>query len=525
MSEPTSMILPREGGHNVRAIAQDVRLGKRSAEDVTRRALMRLDRANPSLNAAVETFHEKALLHARRIDAMVALGEASGLSLAGVPVVLKDNICLGPSLSQHASVGDGDGASHTNHDHIGYAGRTTCASEMLREYRSPYTATVAQRYICAGAIVIAKANMDEFAMGSSSENSCFGATHNPHDLECVPGGSSGGSAALVASNVVPLALGSDTGGSIRQPASFCGLVGIKPTYGRVSRYGLVAYASSLDQIGPMATNVADAALALEVICGRDKFDATSADRTDTDFSRDLELPVQGLTLGVPAQARQLTRAGAASVFERVLETYRELGARIVDVEMPMLDASVPAYYIVATAEASSNLARFDGIRYGHRATLQEGEDLFDLYCKSRSEGFGKEVQRRILLGTHVLSSGYYDAYYNTALKVRRRILEEFTTVFRGDASRPACHAILMPTTPGPAFKIGEKTSDPLAMYLEDVYTVAVNLAGLPAMSIPAGAVGDKGARLPLGVQVIAPAFHESIMLRIARMLERVGSMP
>ena len=519
------MILPVEPGNDAASIARDVRSGNRRAEDVAKAALTRLDRANPALNAAVDTFHEKALLHARRVDAMVARGEARNdangakrLPLAGVPVVIKDNICLGPSLSQHVVHGQ-----PAEHDHLGYGGRTTCASGMLREYRSPYTATAAQRLIDAGAIIIAKANMDEFAMGSSSENSCFGATRNPHDLSRVPGGSSGGSAALVASNVVPMALGSDTGGSIRQPAAFCGLVGVKPTYGRVSRYGLVAYASSLDQIGPMATSVVDAALALEVLCGRDEFDATSADRPDTEFSRDLELPVQGLTLGVPRQARQLAHAGAAAAFEHVLRSYQEMGAKIVDVDMPMLDASVPAYYIVATAEASSNLARFDGIRYGHRATLAPGEDLVDLYCKSRSEGFGKEVQRRILLGTHVLSSGYYDAYYNTALKVRRRIHDEFVDVFAGKHAS-ACHAILMPTTPGPAFKIGEKTSDPLAMYLEDVYTVAVNLAGLPAMSMPAGSIDEGGVKLPYGVQVIAPAFEESLMLRIARMLER-HSMP
>jgi aspartyl-tRNA(Asn)/glutamyl-tRNA(Gln) amidotransferase subunit A len=511
------MVLPRERGDDAASIARDVRAGQRRAEDVVKAALARLDRANPALNAAVDTFHEKAMQHARRVDAMVARGEARearALPLAGVPVVIKDNICLGPSLSQHVTHGQ-----PAEHDHLGYGGRTTCASAMLREYRSPYTATAAQKLIDAGAIIIAKANLDEFAMGSSSESSCFGPARNPHDLSRVPGGSSGGSAALVASNVVPVALGSDTGGSVRQPAAFCGLVGVKPTYGRVSRYGLVAYASSLDQIGPLATSVADAALMLEAICGKDEFDSTSADRPDTDFSRDMELAVRGLTLGVPRQARQLAHAGCAAAFERVLRSYQEMGARLVDVDMPMLDASVPAYYIVATAEASSNLARFDGIRYGHRASLDAGEDLLDLYCKSRSEGFGREVQRRILLGTHVLSSGYYDAYYNTALKVRRRIHDELGDVFAGKHAT-ACHAILMPTTPGPAFKIGEKASDPLAMYLEDVYTVVVNLAGLPATSVPAGMVDEGGVQLPFGVQIIARAFEESMMLRIARMFER-----
>ncbi len=501
-------------------IADGVRDRSLSAVDVTREALKALDAAEDSLHACVDTFHDTAVRHAMKVDERVARGER--LPLAGVPIVLKDNICVGPSSVQHASADDAGKLIDVG----GYGGRTTCASRMLAEYRSPFTATAAQRLMDAGAIVLAKTNMDEFAMGSSCERSCFGPTCNPWDVTRVPGGSSGGSAALVGAGVVPLALGSDTGGSIRQPASFCGIVGVKPTYGRVSRYGLVAYASSLDQIGPMTRSVRDAALAMEVLCGLDKHDATSVDRPDTEFVIDLEKPVQGLTLGVPRQARQLANEAASEVFESALIKFRDAGARIVDVDVPLLDDAVAAYYIVAPAEASSNLARFDGIRYGRRATLEAGEGLFELYCKSRTEGFGPEVRRRILLGTHVLSSGYYDAYYNTALKVRRKLLHQFEDVF-GGGTTPRCHAILTPTTPGPAFRIGEKTSDPMAMYLEDVYTVAINLAGLPAMSVPSGFVTEKNpdgksVQLPLGLQIIAPAFEESVMMRIGRMFERIG---
>lgn len=502
-------------------IARSVQDRSRSAVDVARGALDALTAADASLHACIDTFHDAAIRHAKAVDERIARGEQ--LPLAGVPIVLKDNICLGPSLAQHASANDAGVLVNS----AGYGGRTTCASRMLAEYHSPFTATAAQRLIDCGAIVLAKTNLDEFAMGSSCEQSYFGPTHNPWDLTRVPGGSSGGSAALVAAGVVPLALGSDTGGSIRQPASFCGIVGVKPTYGRVSRYGLVAYASSLDQIGPMTRSVHDAAIAMEVVCGVDKYDATSVDRPDTDFLRDIETPVQGLTLGVPRQARQLANQAASEVFESALARFRDIGATIVDVDIPLLDDAVAAYYIVAPAEASSNLARFDGIRYGHRAAIDTDEGLFELYCKSRGEGFGPEVRRRILLGTHVLSSGYYDAYYNTALRVRRKLLRQLEGVFRGQGGAAGCHAILTPTTPGPAFRISEKTSDPMAMYLEDVYTVAINLAGLPAMSVPSGCVTEKNpegtnVQLPLGLQIIAPAFDEGLMLRIARMFERVA---
>ncbi|MBS0190694.1 MAG: Asp-tRNA(Asn)/Glu-tRNA(Gln) amidotransferase subunit GatA [Phycisphaerales bacterium] len=460
----------------------DIHSGK--ARDRALASLRRAEELDSRIHAFTQLFSEKAIARAEEIDA----GGAGG-ALAGVPVALKDNLCLS-------------------------WGRTTCGSNMLRDYESPYTATAAQRLIDAGAVIIGKTNLDEYAMGSSTEHSCFGPTSNPWDLSRVPGGSSGGSAAAVAAGIVPIALGSDTGGSVRQPASLCGIVGVKPTYGRVSRYGLVAYASSLDQIGTLTRNIGDAASALGVICGHDPLDSTSSLREVPDFSRDLDAPVQGLRLAVPAQARNPANHPEVSrVFAETIEKYKQLGATIVDVDLPLIDHGIAAYYIVAPAEASSNLARLDGIRYGRRARLAPGEDLFELYCKSRSEGFGPEVQRRIMLGTHVLSSGYYDAYYNTALKVRRRIKDDFDRVFSD------CHAVLMPASPSPAWKIGEKANDPLAMYLEDVYTVTINLAGLPAMSVPAGLASVAGAQLPVGVQIVSQAFDEARMLRIGRMFE------
>jgi aspartyl-tRNA(Asn)/glutamyl-tRNA(Gln) amidotransferase subunit A len=491
---------------SAKSIRGAVAKGKASATEIAREALTRAEQAKP-LNAFLQLFPDKALAAAREVDARVAAGE--DLPLAGVPVAIKDNICLGPD---GAKVGDGRG----------YGGRTTCASRILENYESPYTATAAQKLIDAGAVIIGKTNLDEFAMGSSTEHSAFGPTRNPWDVGRVPGGSSGGSAAAVAARVVPVALGSDTGGSIRQPAGLCGLVGVKPTYGRVSRYGLVAFASSLDQIGPLTTTVDDAALLLNVMCGLDPRDSTSAAKPPTGFSAELERPVLNLVVGVPRQARShANHPTVSAALENAIAVFRSLGALIVDVDLPLTDYGIAAYYIVAPAEASSNLARFDGIRYGRRAELKHGEGLFDLYCKSRSEGFGAEVKRRIMLGTHVLSSGYYEAYYNTALKVRRKILADFNAAFQGDpASAQPCHVILMPATPGPAFKLGEKTADPLAMYLEDVYTVGVNLAGLPGMTLPAGFAEVEGKHLPVGVQLVAPAFEESVMLRAARMFEQ-----
>ncbi|MCC6428490.1 MAG: Asp-tRNA(Asn)/Glu-tRNA(Gln) amidotransferase subunit GatA [Phycisphaerales bacterium] len=473
------------------SIGMAVRDRRVSAVELARRALESVRSDEPRLKAYLQVFDDEAIRQAQAVDERIACGEGDSLPLAGVPVAIKDNICLS-------------------------WGRTTCASRMLEQYESPFTATAAQKLIDAGAIIVGKTNLDEFAMGSSTENSAFGPSRNPWDPSRVPGGSSGGSAATVAARGVPLALGSDTGGSIRQPAGLCGIVGIKPTYGRISRYGLVAFASSLDQIGTLTATVEDAALALEVICGPDPLDSTSANHTVERFSHDLDRPVTGLVIGVPRQASNTANhPGVARAFEEAVKTYQKLGARIVEIDLPMTDYGIAAYYIVAPAEASSNLARFDGIRYGHRARIGAGEGLLELYNRSRAEGFCPEVKRRIMLGTHVLSSGYYDAYYNTALKVRRKIKADYDAAFIAEG----CHAILMPAAPGPAFRIGEKVDDPLAMYLEDLYTVGVNLAGLPGITVPGGFAQIDGTRLPVGMQLVGPAWSEGQLLRIARMFE------
>lgn len=486
-------------------IAAAVRSGARTPADVAREALGAITREHARLNAVVQVLPEAAERQAADVQARLARGEA--LPLAGVPLVVKDNLCTGPDLRV---AGDG----------LGAGGRTTCASRMLEDYRSPCTATSVRRLQEAGCMVVGKANLDEFGMGSSTERSIFGATRNPYDAGRVAGGSSGGSAAAVGAGVVPLALGSDTGGSVRQPASHCGVVGLKPTYGRVSRFGLVAYASSLDQVGPLASCVRDAALALHAMSGPDPRDATSDPRAPEDFAARLDEPLAGLRVGV---VRQALGAGVqpevARAYARAVEVLAPDAGRRVDVDLPMTDESIAAYYIVATAEASSNLARFDGVRYGRRAALGPEGTLDDLYRRSRTEGFGAEVRRRILLGTHVLSAGYYDAYYTTALRVRRRVLDDYRAAFA------RCDVLLMPAAPGTAFRLGEKTDDPLAMYLEDVFTVGVNLAGLPAVSVPvAGAPVDGAdaarAGMPVGVQIIAPPFEEGRMLRAAAMLER-----
>lgn len=474
-------------------LAERVRRGETTARAEAERALARLALVEPKIRATTQTLAMEALRIADEVDARLRRGES--MSLAGVPIAIKDNICTA-------------------------IGRTTCASRMLEEYRSPFDATVVTRLLKAGCVPICKSNLDEFAMGSSTEHSAFHATRNPWDVSRVPGGSSGGSAALVAAGVVPVALGSDTGGSIRQPASMCGVVGYKPTYGRVSRFGLVAFASSLDQIGPITTDVRDAALVLDVIAGRDENDTTCS-------ARALEPCVEALggpgddgsrwTLGVPREARSgANHPEVSRVFDETVARLREAGVGIVDVDLPMTDAGIAAYYIVCCAEASSNLARYDGIRFGRRAEIGAGESLDTFYARSRSEGLGDEVKRRIMLGTHVLSSGYYDAYYTTALKARRKILEDFNAAFsRG------CDGLLMPTAPAPAFMLGEKTTDPVTLYLEDVYTVGVNLAGLPAIGVPAGLASVDGARLPVGVQLVGPAFEDSRMLRCAAMVERL----
>lgn len=491
-----------------------------SAVESTRAALARIDRTNGSVFALNQVFAEAALSRAAEVDRALADHhhfEPLAGGLAGVPVVLKDNICL------NGAYGDG---------------RTTCGSRYLENYRSPFTATAAQRLIDAGAVIVGKANLDEFAMGSTCEFSAFGPTRNPWDVGRVPGGSSGGSAAAVAAGMVPAALGSDTGGSIRQPAGWCNLYGLKPTYGRVSRHGLVAYASSLDQIGPLTRTVGDCALVASVICGHDPMDSTSADLPPPrpDFATGLDRPVDKLILGVPKQARLAGNHPAVSAaLENAIRVFVELGAVVVDVDLPHADYGIAAYYIIATAEASSNLARFDGVRYGRRAELGPRDDLMAMYSRSRAEGLGAEVKRRIMLGTHVLSSGYYDAYYHTALKTRRLIKRDFDDAFEGRHESTAglrddgrgCHAILTPSSPGPAVRLGEKADDPMSLYLEDVYTVGVNLAGLPGLTMPAGfASVDDAANpgrkvdIPVGLQLIGPALDEGLLLRIARMFEQ-----
>ncbi|TVQ60408.1 MAG: Asp-tRNA(Asn)/Glu-tRNA(Gln) amidotransferase subunit GatA [Phycisphaerales bacterium] len=479
-------------------IASGVRTGAVRAQDAAADALRRaredIDAGEDGLHAVLQMFEDRAMASAEAIDARVARGEDPG-PLAGVPVLVKDNICTG-------------------------FGRTTCGSRFLERYESPFSATCVERLESAGAVVIGKTNLDEFGMGSSGEHSAFGPTRHPLDRERVPGGSSSGSAAAVGAGIAPVALGSDTGGSVRQPASFCGLVGLKPTYGRVSRWGLVAFASSLDQVGVLSASVRDAALTLSSIAGHDPRDSTSSAHPSEDFTRELAQTLDGIRVGVPklASASQ-NHPSVHDAIERTKTALQARGVQIVPIELPSLEQAVPAYYVIAPAEASSNLARFDGVRYGRRAALQPGEGLDVLYKRSRTEGFGEEVRRRIMLGTHVLSSGYYDAYYETAMRVRRVIAREFTGVC---AENGVCDAVLMPTTPGPAFRLGEKTTDPLALWLEDVYTTPANLAGLPAISVPAGfteGTDTGGVRLPIGVQLIGRAFDEARLCRIAHAIE------
>ena len=474
-----------------RSIREDVANGRVSAVEVCRQALARIDRVNPALNAFNTVCHDRALARAAQVDARRAAGEAPG-PLAGVPVAVKDNICTRGL-------------------------RTTASSRILATYTPPYDATVVTRLEAAGAVIVGKTNCDEFAMGSSNENSAFGPVRNPWALTHAPGGSSGGSAAAVAAGCVPIALGSDTGGSIRQPASFCGVVGLKPTYGRVSRYGLLAFASSLDQIGPLSRSVDDAALALSVIAGPDPSDATSAPADVTAWTAHSTGSLRGLRIGVP---RQFTHDGVeaqvSQSFDRALAQFESLGATLVDVELPHASYGVPAYYLVCTAEASSNLARYDGVKYGYRSPAA-ADGLKAMYTHTRSEGFGAEVKRRIMLGTYVLSAGYYDAYYLKAQQVRTLLRQDYERAFE------RVDAVAMPTSPLPPFALGEKTGDPLQMYLADIFTVSANLAGLPAISIPCGVAEGNGTTLPLGVQLTGRAFDESTLLRAAGAFERATS--
>ncbi|OQB36676.1 MAG: Glutamyl-tRNA(Gln) amidotransferase subunit A [Candidatus Hydrogenedentes bacterium ADurb.Bin179] len=469
---------------SAREIRDAVQSGAVSALDVTEAYLRRIDAVEDKLDAYTQRWNDTARSMATKVDEKVRRGETAG-PLAGVPVALKELLCT-------------------------RTGKTTCASKMLENFRSPYDATVVMRLEEADAVFLGKVNMDEFAMGSSTENSAIKPTRNPWNLRCVPGGSSGGSAAAVSAGECALSLGSDTGGSIRQPACLCGCVGIKPTYGRVSRYGLVAFASSLDQIGPLTRTVEDAALTLNVICGRDAMDATSADLPVPDFTAALTGDIRGLRIGLPKE--YFTDALSDQMREKIeaaIEVYRAHGATIVDVSLPCSEYAIAVYYIICTAEASANLARFDGVRYGFRHP--EAKTMQDMYVLSKSAAFGPEVRRRIMLGTYVLSSGYYDAYYLKAQKVRRLIKKDF------DAAFEQCDVIAGPTSPTPSFEFGAKSDNPLEMYLSDIYTISVNLATLPGMSVPCGLT--KGG-LPVGLQLMARPFEEETLLRAAHFYEQ-----
>ena len=477
-----------------------VAAGGIAAEEATAAYLDAIERREPQVAAFNEVLADRALTRARAVDAQRAAGQELG-RLAGVPLAIKDNLCTP-------------------------YGRTTCSSKILENFQAPFAATAVTKLEDAGAVILGKTNLDEFAMGSSTENSGRGATRNPWDSDRVPGGSSGGSAAAVAAGECAAALGSDTGGSIRQPAAFCGTVGFKPSYGRVSRFGLVAYGSSLDQIGPITLDVPDCALLTGIIAGHDGRDSTSVDRPVPDYLGELDTPIAGLRVGMPREFySDALDPEIHAAIRRAAEVYQSLGARIVQVSLPHsridVDAdgtlssyAVACYYIVAMAEASSNLARYDGVHYGHR-TAEAVDNIVDLYSRSRAEAFGEEVKRRIMLGTYTLSSGYYDAYYNKALKVRRLIKNDF------DAAFEACDVLLCPTAPTTAFRLGEKTADPLTMYVADIYTISVNLAGLPGLSLPAG-LSEAG--LPIGMQVLGAEFQEETVLRAARMHEKASGI-
>lgn len=471
----------------VEEIARRVREGELTAAAVVEAALARTARVEPLVGAYLAVYDEAARLRAADLDRTLARRREAGdpLRLAGVPIALKDNLNL--------------------------AGKPlTCGSKILAGYVAPYTATAVARLLAEGAVVLGRGNMDEFAMGSSCENSAYQTTRNPWDLRRVPGGSSGGPAAAVAAGSVPLGIGSDTGGSVRQPAALCGVVGVKPTWGRVSRYGLVAFASSTDQIGPLARTVRDAALALAVLAGPDAHDATCADRPAEDYLAGIEDGIRGLRVGILEEAAGGSLSGAPRAnWQASLERLARAGAEPVAVSVPSLGAAVALYYVIATSEASANLARFDGVRYGRRAP--DAESLLDLYVRSRSEGFGAEVKRRIMLGTFALSSGYYEAYYGRARGVVEALRREV------DAAFERADVLVCPTTPTAAFGLGEKVDDPLAMYLSDVFTTPASLLGLPAVAVPSGA-DDEG--LPLSLQIVGRPFDEATVFRAARAFER-----
>src|SRR5512145_543374 len=460
-----------------------LRAKKISSVELTQSYLDRIARLNPALNAYITLNPEISLAQARAADARLASGKAEALT--GIPIAQKDIFCAKGWL-------------------------TTCGSKMLHNFVSPYDAHVISQFNNAGAVNLGKTNMDEFAMGSSNETSYYGPVKNPWDMARVPGGSSGGTAAAVAARLCAAATGTDTGGSIRQPAALCGISGLKPTYGVVSRYGMIAFASSLDQAGPMGRSAEDLALMMNVMAGFDERDSTSLQRDREDYARDLNKPLTGLRIGLPKEFfAEGMGADVAKAVEAAIAEYKKLGATIVEISLPNSKLSVPVYYVLAPAEASSNLSRFDGVRYGYRAP--EYSDLADMYEKSRAQGFGAEVKRRIMIGTYVLSHGYYDAYYLQAQKIRRLIAQDFTEAYK------QCDVIMGPTSPTVAFRIGEKVADPVTMYLTDIYTIGANLAGLPAMSVPCG-FGRGG--LPVGLQIIGDYFAEARMLNVAHRFQR-----
>ncbi|HMV12699.1 MAG TPA: Asp-tRNA(Asn)/Glu-tRNA(Gln) amidotransferase subunit GatA [Nitrosomonas sp.] len=471
-------------GQSLKYLSTQLNDKRISSVELTTEYLKQIRSLNTEFNAFITIDEAQSLEQARQADQLIATGNASPLT--GIPIAQKDIFCTKGWL-------------------------TTCGSKMLANFTAPYDATVIERFNQVGAVNIGKTNMDEFAMGSSNETSFFGPVKNPWDIHAVPGGSSGGSACAVAAGMAPAATGTDTGGSIRQPAALCGISGIKPTYGLVSRFGMIAFASSLDQGGPMARSAEDLAMMLNVMVGFDERDSTSLQREVEDYCRDLERPLSGLRIGLPKEYfEQGLSDEVAHAVKQAIDEYQKLGANIIEVSLPNAKLSIPVYYVIAPAEASSNLSRFDGVRYGYRA--EQYINLDDMYKKTRAQGFGQEVKRRILIGTYVLSHGYYDAYYIKAQKLRRLIANDFTDVFK------QCDVLMGPTTPTVAFDLGEKCDDPIQMYLSDIYTSSVNLAGLPGMSIPIG-FGKKSR--PIGLQIIGNYFKEAQMLNVAHQYQKV----
>jgi aspartyl-tRNA(Asn)/glutamyl-tRNA(Gln) amidotransferase subunit A len=467
---------------SISTLAQKLRNKDISSVELTRHFLARIAKLDPQLNSFITVSEQRALEQAAAADALLQSGK--GTSLTGIPVAHKDLFCTEGTL-------------------------TTCGSRMLHNFIPPYESTVTSRIQQAGAVMLGKTNMDEFAMGSSNENSFYGAVKNPWNLEMVPGGSSGGSAAAVAAGLAVAATGTDTGGSIRQPASFCGITGLKPTYGRVSRFGMIAYASSLDQAGPMAKSAEDCAHLMQAMAGFDEKDSTSAEEPTGDYLANLNAPLTGLKIGLPKEYfGEGLDSQVADIIMAAVKEFEKLGATVKEISLPNLQLSIPSYYVIAPSEASSNLSRFDGVRFGHRC--DDPKDLLDMYTRSRAEGFGTEVQKRIMVGTYALSEGYYDAYYLKAQKIRRLIKEDFVKALN------EVDVIMGPVAPTTAFGLGSKTNDPVAMYLEDIYTLSVNLAGIPAMSIPAGFVNG----MPVGLQVMGNYFTEAKLLNVAHQYQQ-----